>query len=158
MQDLTGVPSVVDLAAMREAVTELGGDPDHLGRATENILHQLVHEVEVLWSITYNEGRGARDVLGRGSGREVDAGFLEDLQEGPTWRKRAITETAVITGKRIYFSSAVTVATTRSNVIEESGRHFPLAGEDVLALRRANGKKGHRVIFNLETETRLVTD
>ncbi|WP_199432197.1 aconitate hydratase [Qaidamihabitans albus] len=28
MQDFTGVPCVVDLATMREAVTELGGDPD----------------------------------------------------------------------------------------------------------------------------------
>jgi aconitate hydratase len=28
MQDFTGVPCIVDLATMREAVTELGGDPD----------------------------------------------------------------------------------------------------------------------------------
>ena len=28
MQDFTGVPCVVDLAAMREAITRLGGDPD----------------------------------------------------------------------------------------------------------------------------------
>ena len=28
MQDFTGVPCVVDLATMREAVTDLGGDPD----------------------------------------------------------------------------------------------------------------------------------
>lgn len=27
MQDFTGVPAVVDLAAMREAVKRLGGDP-----------------------------------------------------------------------------------------------------------------------------------
>src|SRR5205085_9746737 len=27
MQDLTGVPAVVDLAAMRDALAELGGDP-----------------------------------------------------------------------------------------------------------------------------------
>jgi len=30
MQDFTGVPAVVDLAAMRDAMTELGGDPDHI--------------------------------------------------------------------------------------------------------------------------------
>ncbi|MBL8111303.1 MAG: aconitate hydratase AcnA [Acidobacteria bacterium] len=30
MQDFTGVPAVVDLAAMREAVTALGGDPDKI--------------------------------------------------------------------------------------------------------------------------------
>lgn len=30
MQDFTGVPAVVDLAAMRDAMTELGGDPDRI--------------------------------------------------------------------------------------------------------------------------------
>ena len=30
MQDFTGVPCIVDLATMREAVTELGGDPDRI--------------------------------------------------------------------------------------------------------------------------------
>ena len=30
MQDFTGVPAVVDLAAMRDAMTELGGDPDKI--------------------------------------------------------------------------------------------------------------------------------
>src|ERR671938_245371 len=28
MQDFTGVPAVVDLAAMRDAIAELGGDPN----------------------------------------------------------------------------------------------------------------------------------
>ncbi|MBT5876834.1 MAG: aconitate hydratase AcnA [Candidatus Latescibacteria bacterium] len=30
MQDFTGVPAVVDLAAMRDAISELGGDPDRI--------------------------------------------------------------------------------------------------------------------------------
>jgi aconitate hydratase len=30
MQDFTGVPAVVDLAAMRDAMTKLGGDPDKI--------------------------------------------------------------------------------------------------------------------------------
>ncbi|MGO1838802.1 MAG: aconitase family protein, partial [Candidatus Microbacterium stercoravium] len=30
MQDFTGVPCIVDLATMREAVTSLGGDPDKI--------------------------------------------------------------------------------------------------------------------------------
>ncbi len=30
MQDFTGVPAVVDLAAMRDAIAELGGDPDRI--------------------------------------------------------------------------------------------------------------------------------
>ena len=30
MQDFTGVPAVVDLAAMRDAMLELGGDPNRI--------------------------------------------------------------------------------------------------------------------------------
>ena len=30
LQDFTGVPSVVDLAAMREAISDLGGDPNRI--------------------------------------------------------------------------------------------------------------------------------
>ena len=30
MQDFTGVPCVVDLATMREAFTEMGGDPNRI--------------------------------------------------------------------------------------------------------------------------------
>ena len=30
MQDLTGVPAVVDLAAMRDAMVRLGGDPEKI--------------------------------------------------------------------------------------------------------------------------------
>ena len=30
MQDFTGVPAVVDLAAMRDAMVALGGDPDKI--------------------------------------------------------------------------------------------------------------------------------
>ena len=30
LQDFTGVPAVVDLAAMREAMKRLGGDPDKI--------------------------------------------------------------------------------------------------------------------------------
>ena len=30
MQDFTGVPAIVDLAAMRDAMSELGGNPDKI--------------------------------------------------------------------------------------------------------------------------------
>ena len=30
MQDFTGVPAVVDLAAMRDAIEKMGGDPDQI--------------------------------------------------------------------------------------------------------------------------------
>jgi len=35
MQDFTGVPAVVDLAAMRDAIAELGGDPARINPATQ---------------------------------------------------------------------------------------------------------------------------
>src|SRR5213079_83217 len=35
MQDFTGVPAVVDLAAMREAMTKLGGDPEKINPLAE---------------------------------------------------------------------------------------------------------------------------
>jgi aconitate hydratase len=48
MQDFTGVPCVVDLATMREAVTELGGDPDKvnpLAPAELVIDHSVIADV-----------------------------------------------------------------------------------------------------------------
>ncbi len=46
MQDFTGVPAVVDLAAMRDALADLGGDP---GKINPNIFVHLVidHSVQV---------------------------------------------------------------------------------------------------------------
>jgi aconitate hydratase len=35
MQDFTGVPAVVDLAAMRDAIAKLGGDPDRINPANQ---------------------------------------------------------------------------------------------------------------------------
>ena len=48
MQDFTGVPCVVDLATMREAVTDLGGDPDKinpLAPAEMVIDHSVITDV-----------------------------------------------------------------------------------------------------------------
>jgi aconitate hydratase len=46
MQDLTGVPSVVDLAAMREAMRDLGGDPQKINPL--NPVHLVIdHSVQV---------------------------------------------------------------------------------------------------------------
>jgi aconitate hydratase len=45
MQDFTGVPCVVDLATMREAVAELGGDPnqDQPALPAEMVIDHSVH-------------------------------------------------------------------------------------------------------------------
>jgi aconitate hydratase len=46
MQDFTGVPAVVDLAAMREAITKLGSDPDKINPIT-NVDLVIDHSVMV---------------------------------------------------------------------------------------------------------------
>jgi aconitate hydratase len=39
LQDFTGVPAVVDFAAMRDAVLKLGGDPDKIVKSNLLPLH-----------------------------------------------------------------------------------------------------------------------
>ncbi|WP_136795374.1 aconitate hydratase AcnA [Desulfosediminicola ganghwensis] len=51
MQDFTGVPAVVDLAAMRDAVKELGGDPD-IVNPTVPVELVVDHSVQVDYSGT----------------------------------------------------------------------------------------------------------
>ena len=46
MQDFTGVPAVVDLAAMRDAMVSLGGDPDRINPLTPVDL-VIDHSVQV---------------------------------------------------------------------------------------------------------------
>ncbi len=46
LQDFTGVPAVVDLAAMRDAIAELGGDPDRINPLVQTDL-VIDHSVQV---------------------------------------------------------------------------------------------------------------
>ncbi|NIM51222.1 MAG: aconitate hydratase AcnA [Gemmatimonadales bacterium] len=46
LQDFTGVPAVVDLAAMRDAIVELGGDPDRINPLVQTDL-VIDHSVQV---------------------------------------------------------------------------------------------------------------
>ena len=49
LQDFTGVPAVVDFAAMRDAVTDLGGDPDLINPQCPSDL-VIDHSVQVDFS------------------------------------------------------------------------------------------------------------
>ena len=49
LQDFTGVPCVVDLAAMRDAMTEMGGDPS---RINPLVPADMVIATSILWSVT----------------------------------------------------------------------------------------------------------
>jgi len=46
LQDFTGVPAVVDFAAMRDAVSQLGGDPDKINPVCPSDL-VIDHSVQV---------------------------------------------------------------------------------------------------------------
>ena len=64
MQDFTGVPAVVDLAAMRDAMAELGGDPAKINPLVPAEL-VIDHSVQV-------DVFGTRDAFGRNAEREFE--------------------------------------------------------------------------------------
>src|SRR3546814_7975731 len=55
LQDFTGVPAVVDLAAMREALAKLGGDPKKINPLSPVDLRSEEHtsELQSLMRISY---------------------------------------------------------------------------------------------------------
>src|SRR4051812_36853719 len=59
LQDFTGVPAVVDLAAMRDAIAELGGDP---GRINPQVPAELVIDHSVQVDLFASSGAFARNV------------------------------------------------------------------------------------------------
>ncbi len=65
MQDFTGVPAIVDLAAMREAMVRLGGDPDELNPLAPAEL-VIDHSVQV-------DDYGAADSLRRQQSHRIRA-------------------------------------------------------------------------------------
>ena len=80
LQDFTGVPCVVDLAAMRDAMDDLGGDPD---RAPERsrILTALL--TSPLLDLVRRRAWGEVDILlGRIAGRGVTLERLGIVPEG----------------------------------------------------------------------------
>ena len=89
MQDFTGVPAVVDLAAMRSAMQRLGGDPRKINPLVPVDL--VIETVEAVWDrIAEDDDWSVLDVLiadiretgeayGLGAGR---AGFLQGRDRG----------------------------------------------------------------------------
>ncbi|MCO5135065.1 MAG: aconitate hydratase AcnA [Phyllobacteriaceae bacterium] len=64
LQDFTGVPAVVDLAAMRDAIVELGGDPESINPLSPAEL-VIDHSVQV-------DFYGSKDALSRNIAREFE--------------------------------------------------------------------------------------
>lgn len=86
MQDFTGVPAVVDLAAMRDAMKSLGGDPDKINPLSPAEL-VIDHSVQV-------DVYGSEDALERNSSIEFDRN--KERYEFLRWGQTAFSNFKVV--------------------------------------------------------------
>jgi aconitate hydratase len=86
MQDLTGVPAVVDLAAMRDAIAGLGGDPDDIDPLVPVDL-VIDHSVQV-------DRYGSRDALAYNADREFERS--RERYEILKWASEAFSNFSVV--------------------------------------------------------------
>src|SRR5437016_317687 len=86
LQDLTGVPAVVDLAAMRDALAELGGDP---ARINPQIPAELVIDHSVQVDAFASRGAFARNV-------ELEFERNRERYEFLRWGQRSFEGLAVV--------------------------------------------------------------
>jgi aconitate hydratase len=86
LQDLTGVPALVDLAAMRDALAELGGDP---GRINPRIPAELVIDHSVQVDAFASRGAFARNV-------ELEFERNRERYEFLRWGQRAFDNFKVV--------------------------------------------------------------
>ena len=85
MQDLTGVPAVVDLAAMRDAMKALGGDPEKINPLAEV---DLVIDHSVMVDVSGTKDSLARNVAIR-SGPSRSSHCSCDSTSSTQWRIHA---------------------------------------------------------------------
>ena len=141
MQDFTGVPAVVDLAAMRDAMAELGGDPAKINPLVPAEL-VIDHSVQV-------DAFGTRDAFRINAEREFERneeryGFLR-------WGQTAF-EGFVVVPPDVGIVHQVNLEYLARVVFENDGRAVPrharrdrLAHDDDQRRRRARlGRRRHR--------------
>src|SRR5258707_12527166 len=121
LQDLTGVPAVVDLAAMRNAMADLGGDP---GKINPLIPAELVIDHSVQVDAFASRGAFARNV-------ELEFERNHERYEFPRWGQRSLQDFKVVppgTG----ISHQVNLEYLARVVHHRDGRAFPdtLLGTD----------------------------
>ncbi|MFT5141696.1 MAG: aconitate hydratase [Rhodothermales bacterium] len=86
LQDFTGVPAVVDLAAMRSAMARLGGDPDEINpRVPVDLV--IDHSVQV-------DAFGTAEAVGINSKREFERN--QERYEFLRWGKQAFANFSVV--------------------------------------------------------------
>jgi aconitate hydratase len=134
MQDFTGVPAVVDLAAMRDAMTTMGGDP---GRINPLVPAELVidHSVQV-------DVFGTRDAFARNAEREFERNqeryaFLRWGQDAFRNFKVVPPDTGIVHQVNLEYLARVVFAN------EEHGSRPPRAYPDTLV-----GTDSHTTMVN----------
>jgi aconitate hydratase len=121
MQDFTGVPCVVDLATMREAVRELGGDP---GRVNPLAPAQLVIDHSVVADVFGRPDAFARNV-------ELEYERNQERYQLLRWGQDAFAELSVVPpGTGIVHQ--VNIEYLATVVLERDGQAYPdtLVGTD----------------------------
>jgi aconitate hydratase len=134
MQDFTGVPAVVDLAAMRDAMADMGGDPDRINPLVPAEL-VIDHSVQV-------DAFGTRDAFRVNAEREFERN--QERYAFLRWGQGAFDDFAVVppdTG--IVHQVNLEYLARVVFVNEESGSHPPQAYPDTLV-----GTDSHTTMVN----------
>ena len=148
LQDFTGVPAVVDLAAMRDAMADLGGDASKINPLVPAEL-VIDHSVQV-------DAFGTRDAFRFNAEREFDRN--QERYAFLRWGKDAFDNFAVVppdTGivhqvnleylARVVFTSDETAHEGRAAGLPRHARRDGLAHDDDQRARRARlGRRRHR--------------
>jgi aconitate hydratase A / 2-methylisocitrate dehydratase len=134
MQDFTGVPAVVDLAAMRDAMAQMGGDPDRINPLVPAEL-VIDHSVQV-------DAFGTRDSFRVNAEREFERNqeryaFLRWGQEGFDNFKVVPPDTGIVHQVNLEYLARVVFAD------EGSESHPPQAYPDTLV-----GTDSHTTMVN----------
>ena len=134
MQDFTGVPAVVDLAAMRDAMADMGGDPAMINPLVPAEL-VIDHSVQV-------DAFGSRDAFTRNAEREFERN--EERYAFLRWGQTAFDDFAVVppdTG--IVHQVNLEYLARVVFVMKDNGSHPPLAYPDTLV-----GTDSHTTMIN----------
>jgi aconitate hydratase len=114
MQDFTGVPCVVDLATMREAVRELGGDPTKVNPLAPA---ELVIDHSVIADLFGREDAFARNV-------ELEYGRNKERYQFLRWGQGAFNEFRVVPpGTGIVHQ--VNIEYLARTIVERNGQAYP---------------------------------
>jgi aconitate hydratase len=118
LQDLTGVPAVVDLATMREAMRDLGGDP---GRINPLVPAELVIDHSVIADVFGRPDAFERNVELEFQRNRERFGFLRWGQQAFSQFKVVPPGTGIVHQVNIEHLARVIMTQGRAGGVEESG-------------------------------------